>query len=184
MVREKKGFDRIVYAFTNVLTGSLAWLFKDLQTGEKETTPLKAHHPQNFVSPPTITSTDDVIVPITRSKEIIANPTYQEELLEWLALVLMGSPRIHSDEKIDSYLCRYQLPDAFAASQQEDATPQNIVHVRWQGLIPSKFVTEMLLVVKVAQGKKWMSLAASDFEGKTYTVLCLDEREVLSWECD
>jgi ribonuclease P/MRP protein subunit RPP40 len=30
MLHGKKGFDRIVYAFKNVLTASVTWLFSDL----------------------------------------------------------------------------------------------------------------------------------------------------------
>lgn len=36
MVRGKKGFERILWAFKNVLVDSLTWLFHDLQTSEGE----------------------------------------------------------------------------------------------------------------------------------------------------
>jgi ribonuclease P/MRP protein subunit RPP40 len=37
MVRGKKGFNRLVWAFTKELTETVSWLFLDLQTTEDRT---------------------------------------------------------------------------------------------------------------------------------------------------
>jgi ribonucleases P/MRP protein subunit RPP40 len=182
MVRGKKGFDRIVYAFTQALNHSLTWLFVDLRPSKDGKAPIAQHHPQNLDMKPTVCRISNAVVPIVRSKEVISDPTYQEELLEWLALVLIDSPRIRADDKIDPYLCRYQLPEAFGNNDQ-GREPQDLIHVRWQGLLTSQFVTGLLLLSKGMLEMNWMALAGIDFEGTAYTVLCLDEREVLSWEC-
>jgi ribonucleases P/MRP protein subunit RPP40 len=182
MVRGKKGFDRIVYAFTQVLNHSLTWLFVDLEPSNDGTPPIAQHHPQVLEMKPSVRRIANAVVPIMRSRDVISDPTYQEQLLEWLGLVFIDSPRIRADDDIDPYLCRYQLPESLGNGYQ-DTEPRELVHVRWQGLLTSQFVTELLLLSRRSGGKNWMALAANDFEGTAYTVMCLDEREVLSWEC-
>jgi ribonuclease P/MRP protein subunit RPP40 len=185
MVRGRKAFDRIVYAFTHALNHSLTWLFVDLQPTSNDGTlppPIALHHPQTLEIKPSVRRVANVVVPIVRSRDGISDPTYQEQLLEWLALAFIDSPRICAADDVDPYLCRYQLPESVGDGFQH-AEPQDLVHVRWQGLLTSSFVTELLLCSRRGGSKEWMALAANDFEGTAYTVMCLDEREVLSWEC-
>jgi ribonuclease P/MRP protein subunit RPP40 len=184
MSHGKKGFQRIVRAFTDVLNHSLAWLFVDLESQEIESGPITKHHPQIKVAQPKISRVSDVIVPFDiGNKEIMADPIYEEELLEWIGLATMDSPRIGNKDDIDRFLCRYELPEAFSAEDQADATPQTLIHLRWHGFASPKFVREIWLVAKAAWGKNWFAMSASTFEDETYTVLCPGDRDVLLWEC-
>ncbi|OWP01784.1 ribonuclease P 40kDa subunit [Marssonina coronariae] len=52
MLHGKKGFDRIVYAFKNVLNTPVTWLFLDLETSTPTPSPMERHFPLNkTVSP-------------------------------------------------------------------------------------------------------------------------------------
>ncbi|QDS74428.1 hypothetical protein FKW77_006121 [Venturia effusa] len=184
MMSGKKGFERIVRAFTDVLNHSLAWLFVDLESEDIESGPVIQHHPQIKVAQPQISQLPDVVVPFdTDNKERIVDPIYEEELLEWIGLATMGSPRINRQDDIDRFLCRYDLPEAFSDEDQADTIPQNLVHLRWHGFASAKFVRDVWLVVKAAGTKEWFAMSASTFENEAYTVLCPGDRDVLLWEC-
>jgi ribonucleases P/MRP protein subunit RPP40 len=183
MVHGKKGFERIVRAFTDVLNQPLAWLFVDLDNHEIESGPIMKHHPQIKVAQQQIGHMSDVVVPIVYNKKIIADPLYEEQLLEWLGLVSIESPRVRQKDDIDRYLCRYDAPEAFMAEDQMDAVPQTVIHLRWHGFAAAKFIQGIWLVAKAAAGKHWFTLSASTFANESYTALCIGDRDVLLWEC-
>lgn len=184
MLHGKKGFERIVRAFTDVLNHSLAWLFVDLETHAIESGPVMKYHPQIKFVKPKVSRIPDAIVPfVVDNKEIIADPTYEEELLEWIGLATMDSPRIRSKDDTDRFLCRYDLPEGFPTEDQEDAMPQTLIHLRWHGFASAKFVRELWLDAKAVGARKWFALSASTFAAEMYTVLCPGDRDVLLWEC-
>lgn len=184
MSPNKKGFERLVRAFTDVLNSSLAWLFVDLDSHEIELGPIMKYHPQIKVAQPKVSPLSDVIVPVdVDNKERISDPIYEEELLEWIGLATIDSPRIARKDDIDRFLCRYDLPEAFSQEHQAAAIPQNLVHLSWHGFASAKFVRDIWLVAKVAGARHWFAMSASTFEDETYSILCLGDREVLLWEC-
>ncbi|KAE9979322.1 hypothetical protein EG328_000967 [Venturia inaequalis] len=184
MVSGKKGFERIIRAFTDVLNHSLAWLFVDLESQEIESGPIIKHHPQIKAAQPQISQLPDAIVPFDiDSKECIADPIYEEELLEWIGLAALDSPRISRKDDIDRFYCRYDLPEAFSEEHQADTNPQNLVHLRWHGFASAKFVREIWLVAKAAGAQEWFAMSASTFEDQSYTIFCPGDRDVLLWEC-
>ena len=106
---------------------------------------------------------DDVLVPsltlppptaISDGQSKVAPNIDLEELdehaasiYEWLSLVSLNSPRVCSDDKIDSYLSRYVVPDV------ENAKTQNLVRVQWNGLLPVKWISELWW--KTLSGVPW-----------------------------
>ncbi|TID21546.1 Ribonuclease P protein subunit p40 [Venturia nashicola] len=184
MVSGKKGFERIIRAFTDVLDHSLAWLFVDLESDEIESGPITKQHPQIRVVQPIVSQLADVVVPFDiDSKERIADPIYEEELLEWIGLATMDSPRINCKDDTDRFYCRYDLPDAFNQENQADAIPQNLVHLRWHGFASAKFVRDIWLAVRATSANEWFAMSASTFEKESYTIFCPGDRDVLLWEC-
>lgn len=117
------------------------------------------------------------------NKERITDPVYEEELLEWIGLATMESPRINRKDDIDRFLCRYNLPEAFSEEDRADAIPQNLVHLRWHGFASAKFVRDIFLLVKAVAAKEWFAMSASTFEDESYTIFCPGDRDVLLWEC-
>jgi ribonuclease P/MRP protein subunit RPP40 len=201
MTHGKKGFDRIVHAFKTVLNQSLAWLFADLDHSDLNSGmyistsrvelriyahtrpgPVSLHHPILYDIQPEITKLPDVIVPIINSEESISDPMYEEQLLEWLGMVSLESPRLRPGS-IDRYLCRYDLPEEFESEDMAALAPQNLVRLRWHGFAPSKFILNTWLIPKAALKEHWFALSASTFADTSYSIFCSGGRNVLLWEC-
>jgi ribonuclease P/MRP protein subunit RPP40 len=133
---------------------------------------------------PEITQIPDIIVPLNRSEQAMLDPTYEEQLLEWVGMVVLNSPRVRSDS-IDRYLCRYDLPEASHAEKSPPPKAQSLVRLRWKGFSSANFVVRTWLIPKVALqlGDHWYALSAATFGNASYTVLCAGSRDVLVWEC-
>jgi hypothetical protein len=121
-------------------------------------------------------------VPINCSQEIVSDPLYEEQLLEWIGMASMDSPRVQPNS-IDRYLCRYDLPESFDAEDSIAHQPQSLIHLRWHGLATSKFILGTWLVPKAALEDHWFALSAAGFGETSYTVLCAGGRNVMIWEC-
>jgi ribonucleases P/MRP protein subunit RPP40 len=121
-------------------------------------------------------------VPLTQTGEIFEDETYQEQLLEWLGLAFISSPRIIETDGIDPYLCRYELPDAYLEDDNSKGA-QDIVRIRWRGLITVGFVTAILSEVCQRRSRVWMAYSLASFDGAVHTSFVTGNRESLCWEC-
>lgn len=185
MVRGQKGFDRVLWAFDNVLTHSLAWLFCNLRGDTNGTGPIGAVQPLIRIVNPEITLLDDVTVPALPDSFAEEDQDAPAELLEWLSLVSLGSPRVLQSDGIDPYLCSYSTPAFTSGNENLSQSVQNLATLRWRGLIPSSFVTKVLLAGLKASGDEWFALTARSFEGEAFTVMKLPGEEgdsALVWE--
>jgi len=179
MVRGKKGFDRVVRAFTKELTEPVSWLFLDLQKSALDAPIHRTDCKEVDVRPET-TNITRTIVPLALPEDAFKDALYQEQLLEWIGLALINSPRILEADNVDPYLCRYEFPDAYS----EGTTPKSvhdIVHVQWRGLIAPKFASAILSEV-CQPGQEWMAYSLSSFEGALHTSFVAGDRESLCWE--
>ncbi|PIG85550.1 hypothetical protein AARAC_007744 [Aspergillus arachidicola] len=189
MLHGKKGFERLVWAFKNVLNHTVAWLFYDLaseSSGVSSDDPsLKGNHPHIVDCEPVRTDYRDILVPPFKELDITETAPEQElkdncdEISEWLGMVALGSPRVLASDDVDPYLCRYSVPDA------DEAKPSDIVSLRWHGFIPPKWIMELFLTLlqetapKGPEASAWFAFFASALgreavEGKDgYTVLTL-----------
>lgn len=170
----KKPFDRLKWAFKNVLDASLAWLFYDLRSplsinGEVQGA-LAAHAPTIQVVGLEPQPIPRALCPTLQLTENTADEDEREEaaeLLEWLSLAMTSSPRVLKGDSVDPFLCRYRPVD--------NATPVGLVHYRWHGFAPSAFVLKVLLAAmktsSSAADAGWFALSGATFEGKGYTVL-------------
>lgn len=138
MLHGKKGFERIVWAFKNVLNSSVTWLFYDFQNSvlsDDHLDPLAKHRPFHETISPSVTHTEAAKVPSFVA--LRATPDDEEwatEFHEWLSLVALQSPRIEASDDIDPYLCRYKVPNA------ESAEIYDLVSIRWTGLLPGSWI--------------------------------------------
>lgn len=66
---------------------------------------------------------------------------YCDELAEWMGLVSLGSPRVRVGDGIDPYLSRYEVPQL----DNSQPTSSRLVSVKWHGMIPSPWITHLLL---------------------------------------
>ncbi|EFR03702.1 hypothetical protein MGYG_06699 [Nannizzia gypsea CBS 118893] len=171
MLHGKKGFERIVWAFKNVLKNSITWLFVGLSESSSLTdeadSPIKKYQPQIITPSPVETVMEKVLIPPFSSETLL--PIEQrvalrdtcDELQEWLALVSLDSDRIRADDSIDPYLSRYQVP------QRDECQTLDLVKITWRGLITSSWVMNLLLSVLRKCGTKstgaghWFGLLVS-----------------------
>ncbi|PGH27402.1 hypothetical protein AJ80_00880 [Polytolypa hystricis UAMH7299] len=195
MLHGRKAFDRIVWAFKNVLNRSVSWVFCDLAptpATSGESAPIKQHHPQTITLSPLQTSLERILVPPISSTippPSAANSGQEflrescEELEEWLALVSLNSPRVKADDSIDPYLSRYDVPN------RDECVSMDLVRVSWKGLVPSKWITQLLIAtvrqcLSHASPQAWFALSCSALardvvDGKNgYTILSIPPSEV------
>ncbi|BCR82865.1 ribonuclease P protein subunit p40 [Aspergillus chevalieri] len=188
MLHGKKGFERIVWAFRNVLTESVAWLFCDLASESNDlpkdigNTPLQKHQPQIIECDMARILHCEVLVPPSQMDITESTPSedVQEHcnaLSEWLAMVSLESPRVTANDTIDPYLSRYSVPDA------DDANPTNLISLKWHGFINSRWITQLLTALLVetssqtAGAQSWFALSSNALgreavDGKDgYTIL-------------
>ncbi|OJD37804.1 ribonuclease p 40kda subunit [Diplodia corticola] len=192
MLHGKKGFERIVWAFKNVLNHSLTWLFHDVQSPHQSPSgPILAHSPQLLTAQPDCLKLPQVKVPALTSSADLCDPEYSTEVLEWLGMVSLESPRINASDDIDSFLSRYEVPMPYRSDGDADVpATEDLTRLRWRGLIPPAFLLRLWMTARrgVAGGsvgaqRAWMAMTVAGFEGETYTMLGIGSRDVLSWEC-
>ncbi|KAJ5929448.1 hypothetical protein N7454_006398 [Penicillium verhagenii] len=145
MLHGKKGFDRIVWSFKNVLNESRSWLFCDLESTpeqKKDTKPVQKHSPKWLDCAPCRNSLGKIMVPqlsglVSKDMPEVEIQEACGSLSEWIALVQMRSPRVSSDDDIDPFLSRYSVPDSGETSVTE------LISIKWQGLISPKWTVQL-----------------------------------------
>ena len=61
---------------------------------------------------------------------------------EWLGLVALQSPRIRTDDEIDSYLSRYSVPEC------DSAVASDLIILKWTGFIPALWVRNLFIELR------------------------------------
>ncbi|KAJ5679425.1 hypothetical protein N7462_007669 [Penicillium macrosclerotiorum] len=171
MLHGKKGFDKIVSAFKNVLDSSLAWLFCDLEptVGQThDTRPIQKLHPQVVELEQLETNLGTVLTPLLGG--LLSNSMSEEDmqercgaLSEWVAMVQLGSPRVSAADHVDPYLSRYSVPES------DETCPIDLVSLKWHGLISSKWIIQLFSALlgsrlhtsKFSPKSAWFILSAS-----------------------
>jgi ribonuclease P/MRP protein subunit RPP40 len=203
MVHGKKGFGRLEWAAKNVLNQSLTWLFYNFNPNSREALvegrePISVHAPAVREIAPSVRLMEGVLVPELTVDDLPRLYEQEEslELLEWLDMVSLDSPRIREGDRIDPFLSRYEVPDFGKGVEVRD-----MVRVRWRGFIPPLFVRELFLAVRkeglkvgrdehdgeggtmMGEEKRWFAMSAQGFEeSEGYTVMQWAGRETLCWE--
>lgn len=167
MLHGKKGFERIVWAFDNVLTQSMAWLFHDLESSPaqdegdlrtpkrrndhilKDTTgksPIYKSQPQLKTCESQEIGHEQVVMPSFcengKVLEEMSEGDLQEycgSLFEWIAMVQMNSPRVSGADDIDPYLSRYAVPDA------DGSAVSDLMSLKWHGFISSRWIMQLFV---------------------------------------
>ena len=165
MLHGKKGFERIVWAFKNVLNHSVTWLFHDFNSVFKDgkpianskpfdrkvtensiavkDAPITKHHPLSKECSPRWRNTEKVRLPnLSPPHSSDSAEDFEDwalETYEWLSLIAMESPRILSEDTIDPFLSRYQVLDG------DSGKVLNIVTLTWTGFIPALWIMHLLI---------------------------------------
>jgi ribonuclease P/MRP protein subunit RPP40 len=154
---------------------------------------------------PSITTLEGVLVP---KLEGALDKLYEQDesldLLEYVHLLSLGSPRLNAKDSIDPAISRYEVPDLGSGR-----TTRDMVCVRWRGLLTPAFVRDVFLgitsTVYKSRGKtngtsngdvdgdvdmdtaeaKWFALSAQSFGGRhSWTIMQFENRETLTWEAE
>jgi len=210
MVRGRPLFNRMVYAFENALVDTVTWLFYDtenptLSTDDKS--PVTKFAPSIRELSSETQEMTGVMTPHFPADFSDEDSLEAVELLEWIHLAMLDSPRLRQNDSIDAYLCRYQIPDLLSVGQTisseskhtgidggEAGTHQHVsvssaevadlVRLRWHAFVPSKVITELMTnLLKVLPAEDWFALRNQSFDGKSYTMLKRDTA-VMLWECE
>ena len=178
MLAGHKAFERVKWAFKNVLIHSMTWLMYDLKSPilPEAIGPLAEFHPVLRELKAAHQDLGACSLPAYFSDSSAVDHEAAGEILEWLSLVSADSSRVLKSDAIDPHLSRYSVP-----SRSASAKTQSLSRLHWHGLIPSAFVTKILLAVLRASGEEWFALAATSFNQESYTIL-RDKERVLTWE--
>ena len=167
MLHGKKGFERIVWAFKNVLNHSVAWLFHDFTpspehgkaitivisldnkvtdySNAENDAPITKHHPVTKECQPQKTTAERVRVPDLSPLQCLdfddGFEDWALETYEWLNLVSIESPRICFEDTIDPFLSRYQVPDS------ESGKVSDMAILTWTGLIPNFWIRKLFILL-------------------------------------
>lgn len=180
MVRGKPGFERLLWAARNTLNERMAFLFYDLQGPNDGTGPISAFQPiVQEVVPEVETMGEDMVVPAFPKEFDAGDQDTPLQLLEWLGLAMMGSPRVHQGDDVDPYLSRYQVPQLVDGVEPES---EHLVKIRWRGFLPANLLQSIVIAALKATGKEdWFAFRSHTFDGKRHTFL-QSGRHTLTWE--
>lgn len=185
MVKGRKGFDRALWAAQNVFTDSMTWLFYDLRSPESQASgPIKEFQP--FIRDVDVVETRmaNTVVPAFPSEFSADDEVSIEEateLLEWISLACLDSPRIRQGDCIDSFLSRYSVPSLGDADDEPKA--MDLVKFSWHGFMPAERVAKVMMASVAASKDEWFAVQVGGFHGKNHVVLKVDGR-ALTWECE
>ena len=150
--------------------------------------PVLAFHPKVFSVKPEVSKTDKVIIPPLDGDEgdgYLHDADYEEQLLDWLGMVILNSPRILDYDEVDPYLSLWRPPnaaDASKSSETKSVTTDTLVTMQWQGLASASFIRHLLLAIRKVIGHSWFAISASAFNGHSYMLLLNGSRKALMWE--
>ncbi|KAI1334299.1 ribonuclease P 40kDa subunit [Xylariaceae sp. FL0016] len=163
MLHGKKGFDRLLYACTNVFNKSVTWLFCNLSKTPNPD-PLAQHFPTKYISTPEISDDTVASIPLLKPPSTITNigdrmdlEEYSTEVYEWISLVRLESPRVHASDAIDPYLSRYAVP-----GNPEDSSPGKLCKISWQGFMAPTWTRHILAsLIQELPSKVWFSISTT-----------------------
>ncbi|KAF2484347.1 ribonuclease P 40kDa subunit-domain-containing protein [Neohortaea acidophila] len=179
MVRGKPGFERVLWAARNVLNHSLAWVFCNLREPNDSAGPIAQHQPVWKTSQPQVETLRNVLIPPFPDHVSENDHETAEELLEWLSLVNILSPRVQKGDNVDPAISRYEVPTT--SNESAEGSTRDLVRLRWRGFMPSAFIEKLLLATLKSVGEDWYAIAARSFDGQAYTIL-QNGSHTMTWE--
>lgn len=195
MLAGKKGFERILRAAETVFTGEISWLFYDVSAAGVADNDATLGKEAQIKSVETKTEgLGNVLVP-NFPAQISKSANEQDDLidlLEWISLAAIWSPRIQQGDLVDEIISRYQVPDTSSPSTT-DATNQSSTGIRTQeltkitltGFMLSSFLSSIFGGALIQLKESWFAVLVHGFEdGKALVILKTEDNRVLSWDVE
>jgi ribonuclease P/MRP protein subunit RPP40 len=195
MLAGKKGFDRILRAAETVFVGEISWLFYDVSAaGVVDGDPTLGK--ESLVKEIEMVTKDlgRVLMPNfpTQINKSANGEDDLVELLEWISLAAIGSPRIQQGDLVDEIISRYEVPSPSTSSitNTTDQTStntgtQNLTKTTYTGFMPSSFVSSIFGDALVQSKESWFAILVQGFEdGKAVVILKTEDSRVLNWDVE
>ncbi|KAF8422065.1 ribonuclease P 40kDa subunit-domain-containing protein [Tirmania nivea] len=181
MMHGSKALERIVWSFTEVLTGPMTFLFCDLyqhksSSSQKVPCPiLEKLGSAPRILQPHIEISGPLTVPSFSAPEgagpirgtEYTRETWKEwalDIHEWLGMVAIDADRIKANDTVDPYLSTYQVPNP-------SKNPQKVTRLRWRGMIPAGFIHQtwtdlcgLLASKKLPAAVEWAAITVHGFD--------------------
>ncbi|THW75013.1 hypothetical protein D6D19_04373 [Aureobasidium pullulans] len=185
MLAGKKGFERLLHAAKSVFMGQITWLFHDISSdlstpdtslGEnveiKQTT-AQTEELKEIIIPPF--PTDDADVSKSNQDDVT-------ELLEWLSLAAISSPRIEQGDLVDEIISRYSVPNT---STSATSTTQTLTKITYTGFLPNTVIADIFAKLVIGPNKSWFAILVQGFDGdKGVVVLKTQDGRALCWDLE
>lgn len=195
MLAGKKGFERVLRAAETVFVGDVSWLFYDVDAGgvTEDDTALGKEVDIKEVKAET-EDLEKVLIPDFPS-DLAKSPDGENdlvELLEWISLAALNSPRIQKGDLVDELISRYQVPTISSRPtanttdrSSNGTTTQNLTKTTFTGFLPVSFVASTFGEALLQSKDSWFAVLVRGFEdGKTFVVLKTEDGRALSWNLE
>lgn len=185
MLAGKKGFERLLHAAKSVFMEQMTWLLYDISSDLSTTDISLGENVEIKQTKPQTEELKDVIIPPFPAHDADISKSNQDdvtELLEWLSLAAISSPRIEQGDLVDEIISRYSVPNT---STSATSTIQTLTKITYTGFIPSSTIADIFAKVVIAANKSWFAILVQGFDGdKGVVVLKTQDQRALCWDLE
>ncbi|KAH0206612.1 hypothetical protein KCU99_g1078, partial [Aureobasidium melanogenum] len=195
MLAGKKGFERVLRAAETVFVGDISWLFYDVAAaGVADDDAALGKEVEIKEVKVETEDLEKVLVPDFPS-DISKNADGENdlvELLEWISLVALSSPRIQQGDLVDEIISRYEVP-AISSKPTTDAkddssngtTTQNLTRTSFTGFMPASFLVPTFGEALLQSKGSWFAFLVQGFEDeKSFVILRTQDGRTLAWDIE
>lgn len=183
MLAGKKGFERLLHAAKSVFVGEMTWLFYDISSDlSTSDISLGENVEIKHITAQTEELKEIIIPPFPADDTDISKSNQDDvtDLLEWLSLAAISSPRIEQGDLVDEIISRYSVPNTPATS-----TTQTLTKITYIGFIPNTVVANIFAKLVIAANKSWFAILVQGFDGdKGVVVLKTQDQRALCWDLE
>ncbi|CDM36796.1 Ribonuclease P, Rpp40 [Penicillium roqueforti FM164] len=186
MLHGKKGFERIVWAFTNVLTQSMAWLFHDLESnpgpGEGDhvseakkgnssknilkvgagNKPIDKVQPQLITCEPQEIAHEQIITPPFYENGKVLENMSEDDLQEYCGSLSEWIAMVQmASPRLSGEDDVDPYLSRYAAPDAEEGQASDLMSLKWHGLISSRWTMQLFLNMLQNTKASWFALAVA-----------------------
>ncbi|KAG9583676.1 hypothetical protein KCU77_g4063, partial [Aureobasidium melanogenum] len=195
MLAGKKGFERVLRAAETVFVGDISWLFYDVAaTGVAENDTALGKEVEIKEVKVETEDVEKVLVPDFPA-DISKNADGQTdliELLEWISLAALNSPRIQQGDLVDEIISRYEVPIISSKPTTEatdgtsnGTTTQNLTKTTFMGFLPASFLASTFGEALLQSKGSWFAFVVQGFEDeKASVILKTQDNRTLAWDIE
>ncbi|KAG9651178.1 hypothetical protein KCU95_g4769, partial [Aureobasidium melanogenum] len=195
MLAGKKGFERVLRAAETVFVGDISWLFYDVTAvGVADDDAALGKQVETKEAKVGTEDLDNIMVP-NFSSDISKNADGEIdliELLEWISLAALSSPRIQQGDLVDEIISRYEVPAISSKpttgatdESSNGTTTQSLTKTRFTGFLPASFLASTFGEALLQSKGSWFALLVQGFEeGKALVILKTQANRTLAWDIE